>query len=87
MGTTSDCLNDNVIKITSLMSMCMLNAKRPQTPMLTLTVISTNMDGPIFLKLLQMDSLTTKRNKTALKSTKYGVKYDISSKLSFLGPP
>ena len=44
------------------------NAKRPQTPILTKTFIYTNTDGPIFSKLSQMDSLTTKRNKTAPKS-------------------
>ena len=56
------------------MSMRMLNLKRLHTPILTKTSIFTNMDGPIFSKLSQMDSLTTKRNKTAPKSTKYGVK-------------
>ena len=36
--------------------------------------IFTNADGPIFSKPLQMDSLTTKRNKTAPNPTQYGVK-------------
>ena len=67
-------LNDNGIKIDNLMSMRVLNAKRPQTPILTKTFIYTNTDGPIFSKLSQMDSLTTKRNKTAPKSTQCDVK-------------
>ena len=35
VGTTNDCLNDNDIRIANLLSMCLLNAKRPHTPILT----------------------------------------------------
>ena len=35
VGTTNDCLNDNDIKIANLLSMRLLNTKRPHTPILT----------------------------------------------------
>ena len=74
LKSSNDCLNDNGIENTNSMSMRTLNAKRPPSPILTLTVIFTNTDCSIFSELSQMDSLTTKRYKTAPKSTQYGVK-------------
>ena len=59
--------SNNDIKIASSMSMRVSNAKRPHTQIWTQTAIFTNTDGPIFLKLLQTVSLTTKKKKDSTK--------------------
>ena len=44
--------------------------KRPRALIWRKTAIFLSMDGPIFTKLLRVDSLTSDRYTTALKSTK-----------------
>ena len=48
--------------------------KRPRALIWRKTAIFLGMDGPIFTKLLRVDSLTSNRYITALKSIKYHVK-------------
>ena len=48
--------------------------KRPRALIWHKTAISSSMDGPIFTKLLRVDSLTSNRYITALKSINYYVK-------------
>ena len=48
--------------------------KAPRALIWHKTVIFLSMDGPIFTKLLRVDSLTSNRYITALKSIKYNVK-------------
>ena len=48
--------------------------KHPRALIWRKTAIFLGMDGPIFTKLLRVDSLTSKRYITALKLIKYHVK-------------
>ena len=61
--------------------------KRPRALIWHKTAIFLSMDGLIFTKHLRVDSLTSNRYITAVKSIKYHVKYNIWPKLSFSDPP